>query len=932
MKIAHLSDVQIRTYKRHKEFQDHFQNLYASLKSNNVDAIVMPGDIVHQKSNISPELVDICVDFFKSLSEIAPLYITPGNHDLVLNNLGRLDSLSPIIKALNSPNIRYFKDSGVYPMFNGLAANLVVFSCLDENWPEKAEIPENEISIGLFHGMVQGAVLQNGQLVEDSPYNLKDFLDKVNFLMLGDIHKHQILDMHYRAAYCGSLIQQNYGESLDKGYLLWNIRSKNDYDVDFVKLPNICPFYTVRLAADLSIPDLSELQKNSRIRIFSKPLTVFEKKEIEDKISFLQPVELLFLDENTGEKKEIKIDSIDPADKLEEDHVQEKLLKSFLKSENISESVIQKVIEVGKKYSDAKLDERILRHIQYRFGVLEYSNLFSYGENNRFDFSKYKGILGVFGKNAVGKSSLAVDIPLYVIFNKISKKGVVKNDLLINENHTECFGSLDIVVGQDTYKISRTTSLYSKSGKRDNTPVLQGRTDVDFRVLKNGQDEVELNGEERAVTDENIRAMFGNADDFMATFVSPQWQLLGFIDAGGTERQKMLGRYFDIDIFEKRHKLVKEDLKSLRSQLKLYEGTNFDDLIDTEKKTLELLKEKQTTLEVQEDTLRSTIKELEKKAEHRKPQNVSLKKFNDKSLFSAQANLKFVVSSISGAEKELRSFSEYKCLANENCCMRERQAEVVKTLATLGEDKRKSLEVVQKLEEDKRTVEKENRILIEESEKQSQGFFDAAAAKITEVNTVRQNLIKTTEAVGLSVAQIKSLEGKKGDFEKLKLEYDAYFNFAKAMSKDGISKIIIANNLDLINSEIKKILSKSVNFSVELESEEEGKAIEIYFKHERSKKRRIELCSGMEKTIAALAVRAALVSVTTLPKSNVFVLDEVFSSLDPEYVDAVSNILNYLKQLFDSVIIITHIEAMKDLVDHVVEISRNNDGYSVVSE
>ena len=84
----------------------------------------------------------------------------------------------------------------------------------------------------------------------------------------------------------------------------------------------------------------------------------------------------------------------------------------------------------------------------------------------------------------------------------------------------------------------------------------------------------------------------------------------------------------------------------------------------------------------------------------------------------------------------------------------------------------------------------------------------------------------------------------------------------------------------------------------------------------------------MEKTIAAIAIRAAMISVTTLPKSNIFVLDEVFSSLDPEYVDAVRKILQHLKSLFDSILIITHIDAFKDLVDHVISVERDENGFS----
>ena len=111
MKIAHLSDIQIRALKRHEEFLLHFENLYKSLKDQEVTAIVLTGDIFHQKSFVSAEIIRLGANFFTRLSEIAPLYMILGNHDLVMNNLSRLDPITPIVEALNDPNIHLYKYS-----------------------------------------------------------------------------------------------------------------------------------------------------------------------------------------------------------------------------------------------------------------------------------------------------------------------------------------------------------------------------------------------------------------------------------------------------------------------------------------------------------------------------------------------------------------------------------------------------------------------------------------------------------------------------------------------------------------------------------------------------------------------------------------------------------------------------------------------------
>ena len=115
-KIYHIADVHVRNVKRHKEYQLVFKRLYSYIKkTKTINSIIyVAGDIVHAKTDMSPELVNIVSDFFKKLAEIAPTIIITGNHDCNLNNSYRLDALSPIVKALNHQNLHYLKDNGVY--------------------------------------------------------------------------------------------------------------------------------------------------------------------------------------------------------------------------------------------------------------------------------------------------------------------------------------------------------------------------------------------------------------------------------------------------------------------------------------------------------------------------------------------------------------------------------------------------------------------------------------------------------------------------------------------------------------------------------------------------------------------------------------------------------------------------------------------------
>ena len=71
MKFAHIADTHIRNLKYHEEYREVFKQLYKKLKSQKVDYIVHCGDIAHTKTQISPEFVEMCSDFFKNLANTA---------------------------------------------------------------------------------------------------------------------------------------------------------------------------------------------------------------------------------------------------------------------------------------------------------------------------------------------------------------------------------------------------------------------------------------------------------------------------------------------------------------------------------------------------------------------------------------------------------------------------------------------------------------------------------------------------------------------------------------------------------------------------------------------------------------------------------------------------------------------------------------------
>jgi len=115
-KIYHVSDIHIRTLKRHREYREVFQNLfdYIAKTSTENSVAVVTGDIVHSKLDMSPELVQMLVDFFNGFK--IPTIVILGNHDMNLNNMHRVDAVSPVLDVIQNPNIIFVKDNGLFEL------------------------------------------------------------------------------------------------------------------------------------------------------------------------------------------------------------------------------------------------------------------------------------------------------------------------------------------------------------------------------------------------------------------------------------------------------------------------------------------------------------------------------------------------------------------------------------------------------------------------------------------------------------------------------------------------------------------------------------------------------------------------------------------------------------------------------------------------
>ena len=205
-----------------------------------------------------------------------------------------------------------------------------------------------------------------------------------------------------------------------------------------------------------------------------------------------------------------------------------------------------------------------------------------------------------------------------------------------------------------------------------------------------------------------------------------------------------------------------------------------------------------------------------------------------------------------------------------------------------------------------------------------------------EVVSIRNKIKQSTDSISESDDRKLLVASKRGklqsDLEKLQTEkmkreelltsIKFHELISSSFSKKGIPLLITKSQLPLINSEVSKILQGIVDFTIELENDESTDALEIYINYGDSR-RLIELCSGMEKTIASLALRVAMINVSSLPKPDFFIIDEGFGTLDNAGVESCNRLLTSFKRHFKSIIVITHVDGIKDSADCILEITKN---------
>lgn len=1047
-KILHVSDVHLMNLKRHDEHLRAFDQLYREAIEHKPDVIVVAGDVYHSKVTISPEAHKIVGDFLRKLTSIAEVYLIAGNHDMLANR-NREDSLTPIVSALNLDKLHYLKYSQEYEFLPGYVFN--VMSIVDrENWKEPTD--SSKVNIGLFHGPVSGTQTDAGWIVNSSHAIDISRFSAFDYVLLGDIHRAGALDEASRICYSGAFLQGSHGETNDKGYLIWDIKDKHNFSVTHHLIENTTPFVTVELDESGSIVAAQEIPTAAHVRVVARTYVTLDKmrKALDYIKTMYHPEELTFI--NKANNIVVTSDDLsvvaNRGESLRDVEVQERMMREYLRDYSPDQSTLESIFNLNRKYNQATQgEESSARNIRWTVKKIEWDNLFNYGAGNYINYDELEGIVGIPGRSFSGKTSI-VDSLIFIVFNTTSKNER-KNVNVINQHKDSASGTVWLSANGVDYRITRKVEKYVK--RLHGVESIEAKTEVDFvRLLDDGQ-EISQNGESRSDTDKNIRAVFGTVDDFFLTGFSSQHHALAYIFEGSTKRKEILARFLDLDGFEKKFKMAKEDSATIKGALKRVEGVDYDSElkgaqaklvsgeteIDRLVETLASAKKElaETTAEIGSLKMRlasipldvkmhdETEQELDKKQKEYDALKIDIVTLTDRNVELSQLieklnhildtfdiravrEKKDVLSNLLASARALSTSiaentrdskeneKKIKLLATVPCGTQypgckfikgafeaqqsnqvvlaqiRRESEGLDTInrqvQSMAPDTLESLlDQYSQLAAQKTGLEEEldrNQIALQKDGNALSVLFDHLASLRERIERSKADLkllndakelfeklnkfelqqsrlektIKKLEEQQLSLARqhgsmqglIVSITERKNEREKLRQEYVAYDLFMRCMHSNGISYDIIKSALPVLNDEVAKVLANIVDFEVFFENNDDR--LEILIKHPKHEPRPIEMGSGAEKTIAAMAIRIALIKIGSLSSCDIFVMDEPATGLDDERMDGFIRALELLKVQFRLIVLISHLDSLKDVCDSTIFIDKL-DGYAHVS-
>lgn len=181
---------------------------------------------------------------------------------------------------------------------------------------------------------------------------------------------------------------------------------------------------------------------------------------------------------------------------------------------------------------------------------------------------------------------------------------------------------------------------------------------------------------------------------------------------------------------------------------------------------------------------------------------------------------------------------------------------------------------------------------------------------------INQNKAKIEE-YKIRIKEREDVIGKITEEEKLIKNWKIYIEL---VGKNGISKMVLRKTLPIINARLTQLLSDVCDFDVEVAINNKNDVMFNIIKDGVTSD--LSSGSGFERTCASLALRFVLADISTIPKMNFTLIDEVLGRVSKDNLENIHKLFDKILPSYDFILHVCHLDEAKDWSQIQVSVSK----------
>lgn len=276
---------------------------------------------------------------------------------------------------------------------------------------------------------------------------------------------------------------------------------------------------------------------------------------------------------------------------------QRELFKEWLTREGKTDVDFDRLLSLDDKVNnEMEIDINENSHKKYKLKWITINNFLSYGENNHFPVSDFKGftVVNSLPANTGGKTTLTIDSVKFLFFGKTTKTET--NEQVFNQfsdaNELTVKGAIEIDGGEELIIERKLERKAKRNGGWNITNKLNY-----YKILPDGEEEI-LNDEDAIKTTKLIKEIVGEESDFDLVVLATSRNLDSLVDSTAGESGKLLTKFIGLEPIAIKERIVRDMYNTFSKSMKsnIYDVETLKEEIKQHNEVLITLNETQKSL------------------------------------------------------------------------------------------------------------------------------------------------------------------------------------------------------------------------------------------------------------------------------------------------------------------------------------------------